>query len=54
MGLFVCLSVRHASTAALEKPYVQRKYRNLAETPERFAGSYEITLYIQYFEARFT
>jgi hypothetical protein len=27
---------------------------NPAGTPERFAGSYDITLYTEYFEAQFT
>ncbi len=50
--LSVCPSVRHASTTACTKPYMSKG--NKESPPERFAGSYDITLYIEYFEARLT
>jgi hypothetical protein len=46
--LSVCPSVRHASTAAC-KTICLKEIKKASRNAERFAGSYDITLYTEYF-----
>ncbi len=54
MQSFVYLSVCFSVTPLLQRVQNHMSKRNKRNQPERFEGSYDITLYIEYSEARFT